>query len=500
MEASLESDQKMDRNETLSPAMEAQSNTSGPTRHIDSHSPRFPPPPLPRDIGFPLTSFTPTLTESFPDNSSGPDVIERGVISLEYAEKLVVFFVNELMVFVPMVLLPPDTTASRLRRSKPVLFLSVLAAAALSVDDNLAAVLNQELVRLYAERFFINGDKSLELVQALLLMIIFYYPPDSPLKLQYYQYTHIAATMALEIGLASGSNVTNEMSSKPNKRGTYDEHLAQQARAVLGCYHLASTVAMKTRRPNLLSWNPWMNKCTLHLQRSPHVRDRQMAVWFELQRLVDEVMTSFGLEDTSVVNPLSEMRILTILRWFDDRMQSWKKNISPEMLHVPIAFEYHYTKLAIYELAVGEGYRDPESIKQQYYTLPAPDSDIQRKDAPLSAARIDITIKWMNAAQEMLDFFLTCDTDLLRKIPNLVYARVGAAMMSLLKIYHSVSVGSLGEVVTPETIKAGVYLDALGRRLTEASGDKKYRVPSRWLYVIAVKGRSWISTRRQAHQ
>jgi hypothetical protein len=58
-----------------------------------------------------------------------------------------------------------------------------------------------------------------------------------------------------------------------------------------------------------------------------------MAVWFELQRLVDEVMTSFGLEDTSVVNPLSEMRILTILRWFDDRMQSWKKNISPEMLH-----------------------------------------------------------------------------------------------------------------------------------------------------------------------
>ncbi|KAL4887938.1 hypothetical protein BDV59DRAFT_206530 [Aspergillus ambiguus] len=490
METSLESDPKTDQKETLSPILETQSSKSWSTRHADAHSPEFPLQP-PRETSFPLTSFTPTFTQSLSETPPGPDVIELGVISMECAEKLVVFFVTELMVFAPVVWLPPDTTASLLRRSKPVLFLSVLAAAALSVDGTLAAILNQELVRLYAERFFVCGDKSLELVQALLLMIIFYYPPDSPLKLQYYQYTHIAATMALEIGLASGGNETTELNSKANSRGVFDEHFAQQARAVLGCYHLASTVAMKTRRPNLLSWNEWMNKCTIHLESSPHAEDRQIAVWFQLQRIVDQAITSFGLDDTSVTSPLSDMRVHAILRWFDDRMQSWKKNLSLEMSNVTTAFEYHYTNLAIYELAVGEGYRRPESIKEQYYTLPRPDSEGQRDNTPLSAARIDITIKWMNAAQEMLDFFLTCDTDLLRKIPNIIYARVAAAMMSLLKIHFSVSAGTMGEVVTPQAVKVASYLDALNHKLTEASGDKKYRIPSRWLYVIGVKGRSW---------
>ena len=168
------------------------------------------------------------------------DVVDRGLISLEYANDLVAFFVTELTAFAPIVVLPPDTTASQLRCSKPVLFLSVIAAAAVSLDANLAAVLNREMVRVYAERFFIGGEKSLELVQALLLMIVFYFPPDSPLKLQFYQYTHIAATMALEIGLASKCRVSPNSNRRTNRKATYDESMAEQARAILICYHLTS--------------------------------------------------------------------------------------------------------------------------------------------------------------------------------------------------------------------------------------------------------------------
>jgi hypothetical protein len=118
----------------------------------------------------------------------------------------------------------------------------VIAAASISVDAVLASVLNREMIRLYAEQFFIEGEKSLELVQALLVMIVFYYPPGSPLKLQFYQYTHIASTMALEIGLATKRRVSKKKSDrKSSKHEPHDEHLAEQARAVLGCYHLSST-------------------------------------------------------------------------------------------------------------------------------------------------------------------------------------------------------------------------------------------------------------------
>ncbi|PYH94230.1 C6 zinc finger domain protein [Aspergillus ellipticus CBS 707.79] len=489
-----------DFNEPISTHTDPPSSASGSTRHMDL-SPSFPSASPYPNMAF--DSGAVAGSGSNPDPTTYPleailerDVIDRGLISLEYANELVAFFVTELTAFAPIVVLPPDTTASQLRCSKPVLFLSVVAAAAVALDANLAAILNRELVRTYAERFFINGDKSLELVQALLLMIVFYYPPDSPLKLQFYQYTHIAATMALEIGLASKRRVTQDPNRKTNKKIAYDEQMAEQARAALGCYHLTSIVAMKTRRPNLLLFNDWMDECVKHLSRSPNAIDRHLAVKFELQRTVDEAMTSFGLDDTSSTAPLTESRLQAILRWFDNRMQSWKKGLCMDMNTVPMNFEYHYTNLAIYELAVGEGYRDPDAIKQQYYTLPSPESN---NSTPLSAIRVDITIKWMNAAHVMLDFFLNCDTDMLRKIPNLIYTRVGVAIMSLLKIYHSVRAGGLGEFVTAETVNVDKYLEAMTRRLGEASCGQKYKIPGRWYFVVAVKARNWYDRFQQQH-
>ncbi|PWY72355.1 C6 zinc finger domain protein [Aspergillus heteromorphus CBS 117.55] len=502
-ESSREPDPEPDFNEPMPANTDPPSSASGSTRHMDM-SPSFPSASSYSNIAFdgsvvagPVSNPVPIPypLEAIPER----DVIDRGLLSLEYATELVAFFVTELTAFAPIVVLPPDTTASQLRCSKPVLFLSVIAAAAVALDANLATILNRELIRIYAERFFINGDKSLELVQALLLMIVFYYPPDSPLKLQFYQYTHIAATMALEIGLASKRRVPQNPNRKSNKKVAYDEQMAEQARTVLGCYHLTSIVAMKTRRPNLLLFNDWMDECVKHLSRSPNAIDRHLATKFELQRIVDEAMTSFGLDDTSSTAPLTESRLQAILRWFDNRMQSWKKGLSMDMNTVPMNFEYHYTNLAIYELAVGEGYRDPDAIKQQYYTLPSPDSNDRSPSTPMSAIRVDITIKWMNAAHEMLDFYLNCDTDMLRKIPNLIYTRVGVAVMSLLKIYHSVRSDALGEFVTAETVNVDKYLEAMTRRLAEASCGQKYKIPSRWYFVVAVKARNWYDRVQQQY-
>lgn len=432
-----------------------------------------------------------------PDLSRPPmeDVVDRGIISIDDAEHLVAFFIHELASFFPLVVLPSVTTAAQLRQSKPILFLSVISAASISVDAGLASVLNREMIRLYAEQFFIEGEKSLELVQALLVMIVFYFPPGSPLKLQFYQYTHIASTMALEIGLATKRRVSKKKSDrKGSKHEPHDEHLAEQARAVLGCYHLSSTVAMKTRRPNLLQFNDWMAECVNQLERSPHRTDQHLAIWFELQRITDEAMSSFGLDDTSASSPLTESRVQAVLRWFDKRMDAWKKSTPNNMLTVPMILEYRSTVLAMYELGVGEGYRDPDAIKRRYFTLPPLEEEGSKSSAlpPLSAIRIDINVKWMNAAQEMLDAVLTCSTDTMRRMPNIMYTRFGMAVTSLLKIHFSVRTGALGQVVTPDAVNVGYYLDAMANKLGEASGGGKYKIPSRWYQVVAVKGRNWL--------
>ncbi|KAF3394628.1 Transcriptional regulator WAR1 [Penicillium rolfsii] len=488
---------EMDFHDHLGPISEAPASATGSSHFMD-YSPDFMKMAHPGMAGSGPLSAPPSMsglhTNFSPDSNRTPpeDVVDRGIISLEDAEQLVAFFIHELASFFPLVVFPTSTTAAQLRQTKPILFLSVISAAAISIDAGLAGVLNREMVRLYAERFFIEGEKSLELVQALLIMIIFYYPPSSPLKLQFYQYTHIASTMALEIGLATKRRVSKKKSDRKSRHEPYDELLAEQARAVLGCYHLGSTVAMKTRRPNLLQFNDWMNECVQQLERSPHRTDQHLAVWFELQRITDEAMSSFGLDDTSASSPLTESRVQAVLRWFDKRMERWRKSTPTDMLTVPMILEYRSAVLAMYELGVGEGYRDPDSIRKRYYTLPTLDEDGNRPLGPqMSAIRIDINVKWMNAAHELLDAVLTCSVDTMRRLPNLTYTRFGMAMTSLLKIHFSVRTGALGEVVTPETVNVGYYLDAMASKLGEASGGGKYKIPSRWYHVVAVKGRDW---------
>lgn len=155
--------------------------------------------------------------------------------------------------------------------------------------------------------------------------------------------------------------------------------------------------------------------------------------------------------------------------------------------------EYRSAVLAMYELGVGEGYRDPDAIKRRYFTLPPLEEGSANSTLPsLSAIRIDINVKWMNAAQETLDAVLTCSTDTMRRMPNIMYTRFGMAVTSLLKIHFSVRTGALGHIVTPDAVNVGYYLDAMANKLGDASGGGKFKIPTRWYQVVAVKGRDWL--------
>jgi hypothetical protein len=160
------------------------------------------------------------------------DVIDRGTVSLATAQGLTAFFARELTGFFPIVLSSSDMNAAFLRRRKPILFLSILATSALTLGMNIAKTLQEELLARYAQAFFVNGEKSLELIQAILLAAVFEYPASSRKHLKLCQFTHIACTMALELGLHVRFSEVDE--------GLLLDDKAAQARAILICYHLAS--------------------------------------------------------------------------------------------------------------------------------------------------------------------------------------------------------------------------------------------------------------------
>jgi hypothetical protein len=166
------------------------------------------------------------------------DIIDRGMLTMDTAAELVALYSRELVEYYPAVILPEDLTCTQLRDSKPVLFLAIIAAASQGFDPDLSRVMNDELLRVYADRIFIQGQKSLELVQSLLITVAYYDPPDSVARLQVYQFTHIAATMALDIGIGSkavigGCSILRQ--HKPSAGISWET-----CRTILSCYLLAA--------------------------------------------------------------------------------------------------------------------------------------------------------------------------------------------------------------------------------------------------------------------
>lgn len=129
-----------------------------------------------------------------------PDVIERDLIGLEKAQEYFDHYINNMIPHCPIVAFRPEETAESVRSSKPTLFLTVLTAAAGQKDHSIYVILHEELLQVFAERYIINSDKSLELVQAFLLTAIWLYPPNDFRTLKFYQYVHMAASMSLDIG------------------------------------------------------------------------------------------------------------------------------------------------------------------------------------------------------------------------------------------------------------------------------------------------------------
>lgn len=139
------------------------------------------------------------------DHSDGgaersPDVIERDLICLTRAVKFFDHYNDNMQLHAPIVTFRPDETADSVRTNKPVLFLTILTAAAGQLDQPLYSTLHEELLSVFAERYILNCGKSLELVQSFLITAVWLYPPNDFRALKFYQYVHMAASMVLDIG------------------------------------------------------------------------------------------------------------------------------------------------------------------------------------------------------------------------------------------------------------------------------------------------------------
>lgn len=299
-----------------------------------------------------------------------PDVVDRGILNTAKATELYHNYIDALLPHYPAV--PLSCTVAELRSEKPILFLAVLAASSGASDPSLNRRLNQEIQSVYATKVSIQGLKSLELVQALLVSILWTYPPDNFEDLKFHQQIHMAATMALDLGLATkpkekstghqssrilfagqDSDLAKDQgsSSQPTKfpvRQSFDDsyeagsenhvlsakkHLPdsgslESRRTLLACWLFCASVSVSLRLPNFLRYSSWMADCSEVLRTSPDSAptDMRFVAWVQLQRTVEECGTNFALDSPDDTVSLADERAQLMLHSYEKQLEAWRQH------------------------------------------------------------------------------------------------------------------------------------------------------------------------------
>jgi hypothetical protein len=110
--------------------------------------------------------------------STAPTIIKARRVTLQQAERLVTRY-RSLMCSLPFFKIPATATVQSLSRSSPFLLLSILTVASKN-DADLHAQMDHEFRRVLSQKLVVEGRKTLDFLQGLLVYISWYvFCPDT---------------------------------------------------------------------------------------------------------------------------------------------------------------------------------------------------------------------------------------------------------------------------------------------------------------------------------
>lgn len=182
-------------------------------------------------------------------------LIEQRKLSLKEAEELLALYRKRASSF-PFVYILENATVSSLARTSPFLLLAVLTSASIG-DLPLYHQMNHEYRRVLSSKVIVEGRKSLDYLQGLLVYIAWYdstsshrlvtykcrYPHHvNPKNNQSFMYMNLAISLVADLGLDQDKPITvnfNDIDTRGLAEGNDFSKAAK--RVYLGCYYLSSS-------------------------------------------------------------------------------------------------------------------------------------------------------------------------------------------------------------------------------------------------------------------
>ncbi|KAI0429241.1 hypothetical protein F5Y09DRAFT_310821 [Xylaria sp. FL1042] len=433
-----------------------------------------------------------------------PDVVDRGIIPLDEVPVLFQRYTDRMAVHLPAVVFPPGTTAADIRTRSPILFLAIMSVAS-SETPNTQRQLVKELMQIFADEIVMRGHKSLELVQALIISVVWYFPPEHFEELKFYQMVHLAAVMALDIGLGRRKNspksslIPYTWQDHPfRKQPLPDPSTIESRRTWLAVYFLASNVAMALHRPNLIRWQSFMTECMDILESSPEAArsDKYLCHLVWTHRLAEEVGIQFSMDDPSIFVNITEQKVQYALRGFERDLAKYSEGIPKEDRQPSLLLSFSVMSLYMHEIALQTNEERTAPSNAEALRDPIPGLGDS-----LTAAHISALSSCLTAIDGIFETFLALDESTIRCLPIFNLVRVSYAVVVLIKIYFSATSpnSELGKVINKDNMKVAEYIDRLLEKFRVTAASDKSR-PAGKFFMVLVMVRTWFHKQGQARQ
>ncbi|KAL8735309.1 MAG: hypothetical protein Q9166_000854 [cf. Caloplaca sp. 2 TL-2023] len=429
------------------------------------------------------------------------DVVDRKILDAGLASELFEHYTRSMAKHMPLAVFPPDTPAGTIRKHKPILFLAILSVASGQEHPDIQRILAREIMRVFADRIVYRGEKSLELIQALQVLTIWYWPDDNR-DAQTYQLIHMAAVMAIDLGLgrrAKGSREPYHAIWKDQPRtklSAQGSDTLESRRAWLACYLLCASAAMGLRRTNLIRWSPHMDECLGFLSTSSDAlpSDSILIEWVRLQRLADDVGNQISVDESSNLG-ISDVKTQYALKGFELQMRDWEKQASKQITSPSLTFNFHVANLYMHEFAMhlDQALEFPGSSQQREVQ----EGKSQTKPEVLTTAHIGALTTCLTSIHGLFDTFLQSTTEDVRTVPVFYFVRIAYATVLLIKLYFAASApeSELGKVISINDLRVDDYIRRLRELLQAGAGSGKCR-PARSFFLVLVMLQTWFERQR----
>ncbi|BCS23393.1 putative C6 transcription factor (War1) [Aspergillus puulaauensis] len=426
--------------------------------------------------------------------SNDPDIVERGLVSPGVASDSYTRYVDSMCHHIPMVVFPPGTPMNEVRKHRPVLFHAIVAISVGPFEPSAQNTLLLELYRTIGDRVIVKGEKSLDIVQALLVACAFYTPPENFEEIKFYQLAQLAVAVGMDIGMyrkapAKGKPFNFIRDFVKNAPVT-DPDSPEIRRAWLGCYFISVQTSSALRRPILVRWLPYMDECIEVLENSPDAlpSDKKIIQWTKLARIIEEISSRFFADDLGGPS-FSESKFQFTLKAFEKQLEHWKDEV----------FKTNDSAImtqaqAIVNIYLHENAMILDNLSEENKTA---DIDISN---PAAATRISALSSTLASIHQAIDTICSIPPRDLISVPTVALARTAFAIVALIKLYSIVTAPDsyVGQVIEPQALKVEIYLDKVIAHYTAAGSLAGGVTPGKFSTVMSML-REWFKSRKDQH-